>query len=450
MNRTKLLSIMPYILGILILALVAVIILTGLGSDDSGADLTPTPDTVIKNNDKNDDKTDPGKSEDIIKPADEKNVTETPSKDEVIDNPVTKEPDPTPTAAPDPTKAPTPTPVSDLTYGFKFESKADYVDTKDGVNLRLGCSTDSAKVAFLEVGKRLERTGYNDEWTRVIYDGQECYIATRLIIRAVDSIDAVITPETDGNETAGTADAPTAAPENPDEDEDTGETAGGTTGTDRVSYYGAGAGKTVCIDPGHQSHGNSETEPVGPGSDEMKVKCSSGAEGVSTGIEEYVLDLAVSMLLKEELEARGYTVVMTRTSNDVDISNIERAQAANKANADAFIRIHADSAENSSVNGLTTYNMTKDSPYNAQLYDKSRRLSECISKCACDRTDANDRGTHDSIEYTGINWSAVPVSIVEMGFMSNADEDKMMATDAYRRKLAIGIADGLDKYFSGK
>lgn len=457
MNRTKLLSIMPYILGILILVLVAVIILTGLGSEEgtNSTNPSPTPDVTVRNADKTEQNT---KNDENAADSDnnDQNITDAPSEEnDIEEQPVTQAPEPTATTAPEPTKAPTPTPVTDLTYGFKFESKADYVDTKDGVNLRLGCSTDTSKVAFLENGKRLERTGYNDEWTRVIYDGQECYIATRLIIRAVDSIDAVVEPETeDADDSGASGDAENATAggdNNPVEGETPETTEDEDTPTDgKVSYYGAGAGKLVCIDPGHQSHGNSDTESVGPGSDEMKAKCSSGAEGVATGTEEYVLDLAVSLMLKEELEARGYKVVMTRTSNDVDISNVERAQIANNAGADVFIRIHADSSENSATNGLTTYNMTKNSPYNAQLYAQSRKLSECISECACNRTDANNRGTVDSNNYSGINWSAVPVSIVEMGFMSNPDEDRMMNTDSYRRKLAVGIADGLDKYFSGK
>lgn len=439
MNRSKLLSIMPYILGILILILVLVIILTGMNDDSNSTVPTPTPGNV----ENKDDKQTTDKKTDDKKKDDKKNdVTDVPAQDEVKNNDVTEEPEPTatsepePTAAPTPTTAPTPTPVSDLTYGFKFESKADYVDTKDGVNLRLGCSTDTAKVAFLEDGKRLERTGYNDEWTRVIYDGQECYIATRLIIRAVDSFDTVVTPEPEASNT--------------DNDGTMENANGGSIVFDKVSFYGAGAGKTVCIDPGHQSQGNNDTEPIGPGATEMKAKCSSGAAGVSTGTNEYELNLAVSMLLKEELEKRGYKVIMTRTTNDVNLSNAERAEIANDADADAFVRIHADSQTNSAVNGLTNYNMTPENPYNSALYTKSRKLSECINEYAVKRTGANMRGVENSDKYAGINWSAVPVTIVEMGFLSNPEEDKLMNTAEYRQKMAIGIADGLDKYFSGK
>ena len=110
----------------------------------------------------------------------------------------------------------------------------------------------------------------------------------------------------------------------------------------------------VVIDPGHQRKGDSTKEANGPGSSTMKARVTYGTTGVATGVTEYILNLDVSMKLKAELENRGYTVYMTRTSHDVNMSNKERAEYGNSVGADAVIRIHANSSDNSSVRGAET------------------------------------------------------------------------------------------------
>lgn len=209
-------------------------------------------------------------------------------------------------------------------------------------------------------------------------------------------------------------------------------------------------GKLIVIDAGHQKTGNYDQEPDGPGSTTMKTKVSAGTKGKFTGLAEYELTLIVAKKLQAILIDRGYDVIMVRETNDVDISNSERAAIANNANADAFIRIHANGCDIESVNGAETLCQTKNNPYNASLYQLSRALSEAvldgvIAECKCNR-----RNIFETDTMSGINWCQVPVTIVEMGYMSNEKEDRLMATEEYQDKLALGIANGIDTYFAGR
>lgn len=210
----------------------------------------------------------------------------------------------------------------------------------------------------------------------------------------------------------------------------------------------AANGHTVAIDPGHQASGNPDQEPIGPGAAEMKAKVASGTSGVMTGVNEYELTLSVSLKLQQELEQRGYNVVMIRNANEVDISNAERAQTANSSGAEAFIRIHANGSEDASSNGALTMCMTPENPYNGNLYGESRRLSDLVLEGLCGAAGAAKNSCIETDTMSGINWCSIPVTIVEMGFMTNPEEDVRMQEEEYQYQMAKGIANGIDEYFS--
>lgn len=204
--------------------------------------------------------------------------------------------------------------------------------------------------------------------------------------------------------------------------------------------------KIIGIDAGHQAFANSGLEPVGPGSSTMKAKVAGGTCGVSSKVPEYQFTLTIAKTLKKELVSRGYQVVMTRTKNDVNISNKERAVKINESGADICIRLHGDGGASSAKGASALYPSTKN-PYVGKLSKKSLKLSKSIMSTYCKETGINNRGCVQRDDLTGTNWSTVPVTLIELGFMTNPSEDRYMQSATGQKAMVKGLADGIDDYY---
>jgi N-acetylmuramoyl-L-alanine amidase len=215
------------------------------------------------------------------------------------------------------------------------------------------------------------------------------------------------------------------------------------TSTTAVSHEG---GYVVVIDPGHQAKADYKQEPIGPGSSKTKARVSSGTRSVNTGSPESKLALTVSLKLQDSLKAHGIRVVMTRTTQDVDISNAERAQIANKANADLFVRIHADGVADSSTHGILMLYPATIAGWTDDIAVESKRAARLALDEMVAATGAHNRGLSARSDLSGFNWSDVPVILPEIGLMTNPAEDKLLATDAYQDKIVQGLTDAILKF----
>ncbi len=287
---------------------------------------------------------------------------------------------------------------------------------------------------------------YSTKTEQVTENSTETESSEEVIVASETESEESESVETASTEAASTEESSTeeASTEAASTEESSTEEASTEASTEETIVTG---GHIVVIDPGHQLNGDSTKEPNGPGSSTMKARVTGGTRGTTTGVSEYVLTLDIGLQLRDELESRGYTVYLTREVHEVNISNKERAEFATAKNADIVVRIHANGAESSSTNGALALAPSSSNPYVSNLASESQRLSKAVLNAYCDATGMKNLGVQANDTMTGINWCTMPVTIIEMGFMTNARDDANMQDATYQAKMVQGMANGIDAYF---
>ena len=210
-------------------------------------------------------------------------------------------------------------------------------------------------------------------------------------------------------------------------------------------------GRIICLDPGHcvtEEAGKGYREPVSPLSDETKPRYLSGTRGAS--LTEEQLNLQVALKLRDALEALGAEVVMTREVSEISLPNTERCRIANESGADVHVHIHADGSESTSANGVSVLIPDGDLLGTPSIVEESARLGQLMVDCVSEATGAKNRGTVPRYDLTGLNFSEIPSVFIEMGFMTNPEEDALLSSGEYQDKIVAGMANSLLDWYGAE
>jgi N-acetylmuramoyl-L-alanine amidase len=203
----------------------------------------------------------------------------------------------------------------------------------------------------------------------------------------------------------------------------------------------------IVIDPGHDSMANSDTEPIGPGSKRRKIKDGGGTRGVASGTPEHVVTLQISKRLRTALVARGYCVTMTRErATGRSMGNVARARIANREGAALFVRIHADGSTNRSQHGSSMLYPALRRGWTDDLLPESKTAARLLQSELVARLKSRDNGIVERSDLTGFNWADVPVVLAEVGFMTNAPEDRRLNDPRHQKRAALGLARGIERF----
>lgn len=312
---------------------------------------------------------------------------------------------------------------SSITDDDGFVSVKDYIVTiQDEVKIRREPDDNADVYITLDKGVDLNRTGVKDDWTRILLNGSSFYVQSKYV-------------------------------------EETAVNWATETDVEKVAHV-------IYLDPAKQITEDTSLEPVRPDEDNpdltdsgnyatttnaaragMKSKMTASAVGVSSGTFEYEITMNVANYLNAELVKRGYTVFLSRTTNNVNLSNAKRVQMANACDTEAYIKLEAATAKDPTASGVLGFIATSTNPHSGNLYQKNYELCYDILRETCEETGAKRMGIYETDDLTSLNYCDSPATVINMGFLSNELDDMSLNTADYQKKLAVGIADGIDLYF---
>lgn len=210
-------------------------------------------------------------------------------------------------------------------------------------------------------------------------------------------------------------------------------------------------GAVICVDPGHcvtPEAGKGHRELMSPLSDETKPLYTTGTRGANMTEEQ--LNLTVGLQLRDALEELGAEVVMTREVSEITISGIERCEIAHEAGADIAVHIHADGNNDPSVHGVSVLVPDGDLLGTPSIVEESVRLGELMVNAVAAETGAKNRGTVPRSDMTAFNFSEIPSVLIEMGFMTNPEEDALLETAEYQAKIVDGMVAAILDWYGGE
>ncbi|ANU25611.1 SH3 domain-containing protein [Planococcus versutus] len=273
--------------------------------------------------------------------------------------------------------------LSDLTAEtVTSEAKKSVTILTDGTNLRSMASTASEVVSRADAGDKLAVTKKQNDWYQVsLPDGQTAFVAEWVV--------------------------------------STEETISEKQQTDQPERKkGTLNGVTIVLDPGHGGN-------------------DGGTVGVRKTLEKE-LTLKTAEILSQHLNAAGAEVVMTRQS-DTYVDLRKRVASSHQASADAFISIHYDATDDSSVSGFTSY----------YQHDFQKELAEHLNSELNRKLTLSDRGVQHG-NYLVLRENKQPAVLVELGFLSNFNEERILTSNQFREQAALGLYTGIINYFDEK